>query len=309
MPQLNKLRRKQARAEQLAQEKERKQHTAFYVDLVLLATVFLILGLFVFNFFYQMNVFYNLFFSIFTLFILLTIYFVGLIPGLALDFILLAATILGTAYEYIYHDRLYYGAFFWMLWPSLLCLACYALSATIERLQVENRQIRDQVASLATVDADTRLRTLDIFRDHFQVFSNIADDYHIPLYLLVVQVRYWQGTSAMLSKKERLLFIDIISDVIDNYENGHEFAYYIESNPPTWAILSTETKKQAEQYHTINEFRDHFKAYVAQRLAEYSELRQINLSLVLSYVRYDAKEHPDAAAFLEDGISELQYDV
>lgn len=290
----------------------RQNNISLVTDIVLLVTILLLLSLIIFDMFSTGNKFVNLLFTLGTLLLLMVVYFVGIIPALSLNVIMVMILCVWSVHQYMMTGDAIKGMIFWMIMPIFLCLSCYILSQNITKLQSENRMIKAESKALSTVDEETHLRTSEIYKDHFDVFSTLANENHFPIYLYVVQIRYWNAVAGMLSKKDQHELIMIITETIEKYQSGHEFIYYIDNNPPTWAVLSSISNDNIEhltQQKDIQDVKQFFKTEIFKKIDDHSSLSRVSLQIAMSKITYDPKEHPDATTFLSDGIHELQYDV
>lgn len=284
-------------------EDKQRYRASMYADLLMLGVVFQILLTIIFDMFIDRNPFGNLFCTIMTLFLLTLTYFIGIVPALATDMVFIFVVVLGSAYEFINHNKFYMGSFFWTVLPPVLCLTFYGLTTQLRKLQTENALLQQQFIKFTTIDTKTNMRTISVFKDHFKVFSKLSLKYDFPLYLYIYRVKYWNALSGILSSNEQNKVIKIIADVLKKHENGYGFAYDLGHLPPTWAIITT---LGAQKTH---EYRNQVKKEVADKLAQDPELSKVDVTVIASRVLYDPKDHPTAVTFLEDGIHELQYDV
>lgn len=299
----------------------RTNNISLVTDITVLFMVLLLLAVVVFDMFIDHNRFVNLLCTLGTLLLLMIVYFIGIVPALSINVIMTMSIVIYSVYQYVNHGVASPTLFFWVIIPTLLCLACYMLSRNITKLQDENRLIKAETQELSTVDEETHLRTSAIYKDHFEVFSTLAREHDFPLYLYVTQIRYWNAVSGMLSKKDRQELILLISELIEKSQSGHEFVYYIDSNPPTWAVLSTLGSQSVELINHSdqdffngetmepNEIKDAFKNQMYSQIQENPHLRRVSIQIAMSHVVYNPEEHPDATTFLSDAIHELQYDV
>lgn len=283
--------------------KESKYRASMQSDLALMALIVEVMVMVVFDMFVDRNVLSNLGCTLIALFLMILTYFVGLIPALATNLIFLFIVVIGVAYEFVQKGLFFTGSIFWIVMPPLLCITLYFLTDRIRKLQAENAMLKEKVSEVSTLDSETNLRTVSIFRDHFEVFSTLAKDYDFPLYLYVFRVKYWNAVSGILSKKDQRRLIRIVSEILDEYKTGHEFVYNIDHMPPTWGMLSTMSMDGQRK------IRDEVKDELANRIKDDKRLGSVDIQLEASKVKYNDKEHPTAALFLQDGIHELQYDV
>lgn len=293
----------------------RTNNISLVTDITVLFTVLLLLAVVVFDMFVDRNRFVNLLCTLGTLLLLMIVYFIGIVPALSINVIMTMSIVIYSIYQYVNHGVANPMLFFWVLIPTLLCLACYMLSRNITKLQDENRLIKAETQELSTVDEETHLRTSAIYKDHFEVFSTLARERDFPLYLYVTQIRYWNAVSGMLSKKDRQELILLISNIIDQAQSGHEFVYYIDNNPPTWAVLSTINPNNPQVINNSTsenknlDIKRIFKQTMYDEIQNNPNLRRVSIQIAMSHVVYNTEEHPDATTFLSDAIHELQYDV
>ena len=281
-----------------------KHNASMATDLAMLAMVTEFVIMLCFDMFVRNDLFGNLLCTIITLFLVVITYFIGLVPALATSLIFLLVLILESAREFVTGHHFVGTAFFWTIWPPLICITFYILTVQLRKLQGENLRLQNRLNQASTLDSETNLRTVEIFREHFHVFTNLSKDYHFPLYLFSYRIKYWNSISGILSRKEQHHLIQVVTEVINDVTTGHEFVYSIGNQPPTWAVLSSEAVDSNKR-----RFRDEVKQELAQRVNDDSLLNKVDIQLEASRVQYDPQEHPDASSFLQDGIHELQYDV
>nr|WP_321315558.1 hypothetical protein [uncultured Ligilactobacillus sp.] len=281
----------------------RKYLASMRTDLALLAVIVEICLIVVFVMFIDRNVVFNLLCTVVTLFLMMLTYFIGLIPALAMYIAFILFIVIQSAYEFIEKGNYYSNAFFWIIMTPLVCVTLYFLTNQIKSLQKENESLKEKVNENRSFDTETNLRTVDMLRDHFDVFSTLSEDYDFSLYLFVFRIKYWNAVSGILSKKDQRKLIKIVSEILNDYKTGHEFVYDITHIPPTWGMLSTISMDGKRR------IRDEVKARIKQRLQEDPQLSKVDIVVEASKVKYNPEEHTNAAMFLEDGIHELQYDV
>lgn len=286
-----------------------EKNYSLWIDLSLFGILFLLASMMIRAFFVQQDIWLQILFTILCLFLLLIVYFVGLLPALTLDLTMFFTLILYLAYDYLHHKVEHPELLYWLFIPTLVCLLCYGVMRNIEKLQEQNAKLKDKLSHTAEIDAKTELRTLEAYKDHFRIYGNNARDYGIPVYLVVVEIRYWDSLKHYLPKSARVDLIDTISNVFKLYNTGHELAYYIQNQPPTWAILSSVDLVKEYGYHHFSELRAEIKEKISNQLAQMPEFKDLDVQLVMSYTPLDIHEHEDSIQYLQDGISALQYDV
>lgn len=279
------------------------RNSSMKVDISLMGFIVLVLSMVVFDMFVDKQLMANLTCTIVTLLLLVVTFFLGIIPGLTLNLIFIFVIVLGTIYEYMQTGNVIMGSIFWTVVPPLLCVCLYFLSDNIVKLQEENITLKREVGS-ETVDTETNLWSMDTYLEHFVVFSTLANDFQVPLSLYVIRVRYWNAVAGMMPARDQHELFMGLSDMLRDMKTGHEFVYLAESNPPTWAILSANRETEGTQ-----EFKDAFYREFEQFLSDHEEIAKIDIQFAVSHIHYDPAEHPNAEAFFEDGVHELQYDV
>lgn len=279
------------------------RNSSMKVDISLMGSIVLVLSMVVFDMFVDKQLMANLTCTIVTLLLLVVTFFLGIIPGLTLNLIFIFVIVLGTIYEYMQTGVVIMGSIFWTVVPPLLCVCLYFLSDNIVKLQEENISLKREVGS-ETVDTETNLWSMDTYLEHFVVFSTLANDFQVPLSLYVIRVRYWNAVAGMMPARDQHELFMGLSDMLRDMKTGHEFVYLAESNPPTWAILSANRETEGTQ-----EFKDAFYREFEQFLSDHEEIAKIDIQFAASHIHYDPAEHPNAEAFFEDGVHELQYDV
>lgn len=294
-----------------------QNNVSLIVDISVLFLVGFIMAIMVYDLFASGNAFIKLIYSLGILLLLMVMYFIGIVPALSLDVIIVMATLIWSMHSYMTTGEMLEGMLFWLLMPTLIIIDCYILTQNITKLQAENRLVKAKTKELSTVDEVTHLRTSAIYKEHFEVFSTLSKDYDFPLYLYIHQIRYWNALTGMISKQDQDNLIQIITNTIMSHESGHEFVYYIDNTPPTWAILSTLGNDDIDDLGKVDDNNiDQNKGimyYIQQEIYENIRkdpvLKNISIQLAGADIKFNPEEYTNATQFLADAIHELQYDV
>lgn len=297
------------RQKKLKTPRELEKNYSLRIDLSLFGILFLLASMIIRGFFIQQDIWLQILFTILCLFLLLIVYFVGLLPALTLDLTMFFTLILYLAYDYLHHKIEHPALLYWLFIPTLVCLLCYGVIQNIIKVQEQNKRLKEKLSHSAEIDANTELRTLEAYKDHFRIYGNNARDYGIPVYLIVIEIRYWDSLKHYLPKNARIDLIDTISDTLRTYDTGHELAYYIQNQPPTWAVLSSTDLVKEHGFQHFSDLKASIKEKVSGKLGMKDEFKDLEVQLMMSYTPLDINEHENAIQYLQDGISALQYDV
>ena len=86
--------------------------------------------------------------------------------------------------------------------PPLYCLTIYAVTYQIRTIEEENIRLRKETSRLNALDAVTNLRTAKCTRKD-SIYFLIFLRYEAPLYLVVIQVAYWESIRNLLSPEQK----------------------------------------------------------------------------------------------------------
>ena len=119
----------------------------------------------------------------------------------------------------------------------------------------------------------------------------------------MIRVAYWESIRNLLSPEQKNELLQIVTAAIKETTDDRFLPYFIDGTPPTWALLIF---SDGDDGYTT---RKEFKQQAQEKFAHSETLRNITLTLQVSYTKYDPAEFNNASEFLGDGINSLQYDV
>ena len=238
------------------------------------------------------------------LFAILT-YFTTVTAGLVLNlvfifgygtYILYRAVALGQPVESL--------SYFWLVMTPALTLTAWMLTSTQKRLQAENDQLRQQTASLATLDEATLLRNTRSFQRDAEIFMALSKRYNIPLTLLVISVRYWRDLSRLISGREIDEMIGDVSRLGEDSIRMNDSLYILETEHPLWGMLLFTDRAGAEV--VINRLKEKIAEF---NTVEFADKYKVELTLVTGAAPYAAETTPTPLAFIAQARKQMEYDV
>ena len=266
----------------------------FFIVLMVVTTIFVSLG--------PNSFFFDLLCFLVTLLLIVITYFVNIVSGLIFDLLFIFAQLIYVIYQYVYQNQFSYAMIYWLIIPTLFCLTIHFITIRLRRIEKENLELRRSTTQVNALDVDTQLRTLNMFDDDFLVLSKAATHYHIPLNIMVIRVRYWEGLKSMMTVEQIQELVYAVSQTITDYYKADNFKYIIDHSTPTWGVLTfIETSELKIIRSTIKE---NFNSTV--RVSP--TLANLNLELVISTAEF-TDEMSSSTDLLAEGIRELQYDV
>ncbi|KMT39135.1 hypothetical protein [Melissococcus plutonius] len=272
-------------------------------DLSLLFEVLLLIVVSIFMGTHVNPFFFNLICLLVTTLLILITYFAGLVPGLTFCVIFIFGQIGYVVYNYIYNDVFYYGSLFWQIMPLLYCLCIYLVTYQIKKAENLINELQINRDRFSVLDNETNLRTIRIYTDDFAFLSNVAIKIKHPLYIVIIQISYWDSVKRLINNEQLKLLLHLITNAIEASKAEAYIVYMIDHTNPTWASLTFANENQ------IKVFKELVKENFEEQLLYSEALAHLNIGLVISYYKYDSEEVKDAGDFLNLGINALQYDV
>lgn len=280
-----------------------KTKPTLLLDVSLLFAIVLIIGTTIFISLGTNPFFFDLICLLITVMLMIITYFTGIVSGLTFTLIFIFAQLAYVIYQYLYHDIFSYGSVFWLILPPLLCLNIFIVTYQIRLIQDENTALRISTTRLNTLDADTNLRTLKMYEEDFNMFSDVSNRFNAPLYTVVIRVSYWESMRNLMSNEQIKELLKLVTATIQETTDECNLLYIVDHSVPTWSLLIFTDQNKLKMLKEL--VKEKFK----EKLNYSAELNEINISLVFAYVQYNQEEFSSATELLGDGINALQYDV
>lgn len=246
--------------------------------------------------------FFNLVCLMITLILVIITYFTNIVTGLIFNLLFFFGQLMYVFYVSIYHNGFSLGYVFWLIIPLILCLLIFGITLLVREQAEENSRLRKNNARLNALDQETNLRTLTMFDEDYTVLSHVSDEKLNVLSMMVIQIRYWDSMKSIISNQQIRALIHLITEQVNNCYDDANFKYIIDSNVPTWGIL---TFNSVEELKVV---RSRLKEDFVEKKKSSELLRDIKIELVISISIHD-EETRSSTDMLAAGIRELQYDV
>lgn len=239
-----------------------------------------------------------------TMMLLLVTYFYGLIPGLLSNLLFIFSQIVVTAYIHLQlHQPVPLKMSLWLVVPGVLCLTMAVMMGRQQELQLRNRQLRTQLVTQSTLDAQTNLRTMVAFTNDAQVFIENHRQFDLPLTMLVVRVRYFQELEKMLNPEQVQNLRRLVSNLLTRESKANHLTYYLNPKVPTWGMMLH--VDQATASKMVVQLKQEFE----QQLAQSGQLKSLDTSLVVGLAYWNARNMQSPYDLLNQSIRETEYDV
>ncbi|MGG0811073.1 diguanylate cyclase [Paenibacillus alvei] len=232
-------------------------------------------------------------------------YFTSVTTGLVLNIVFLFGYGTFTLYQTVVEGGVV-GAhnYFWLIMTPAFTVVSAMLTHGNRRLQAENEQLERKNASLATMDESTDLKNSRSFQKDAKVFMALSTRYHIPLTLLVVQVRYWDELKRMVSEEQMSKMIYDVSKLSETSIRMNDSLYMLNTENPTWGLLLFTDRDGA------NVVIERLKEKVASfNNVEFAGKYKIELSLIVGALEYSPETVPTPLEFISQARRQMEYDV
>lgn len=194
-------------------------------------------------------------------------------------------------------------SYLWLILPLAAVGSMRMFCAGRQRLEEENDLLRGQVDSLVMVDPLTGLYNLRSFYYDISRQLSYTERNHLPLTLMIVQLRYAMELQNILPRDEFNQLKQRLSRIVQDAIRLEDRLYSIDSEGGL-AILLTCSEEDAAFV------RDRLRARIAEKgafdgIADTS----IKVDVRIGYVQYSKEMGKDMIAYKKRVESELQYDV
>lgn len=194
--------------------------------------------------------------------------------------------------------------YFWLIMTPVFTAVTWMLTVANKRLQEEKQSLLRKNVSLATLDENTNLKNSRSFQQDATVFMALSTRYQIPLTLLVVNVKYWDELSRMISQSQMTEMINDISKLNETSIRLNDSLYMLNTENPTWGMLlftdqegaSVVIKRLKEKLVTFN-------------TVEFADKYKVDLNLRIGAIEYLPDMIPTPLDFIVQARKQLEYDV
>lgn len=224
-----------------------------------------------------------------TALVLLITYFTTLIVGLVADAV---AVFLFVAYTLIFVVQkgtpVPWGTYFWIAWIPLVTVALSLFAHNTHRLQSENRELRDQISRLGTIDELTNLRNMRAFERDAKNYMNIAKRYDMQLVLIVWRFRYPEAWLLADAKESLPHVVCCVSDAICGVLREEDTVYMLDDDPYLWGtLLFTNPDATTQLAKRVRESVRNKINFLPVKLSEYARHTDAALELDNGVVQFD----------------------
>lgn len=232
-------------------------------------------------------------------------YFTTVTAGLVLNIIFVFAYGTYILYVTLVEGRAIDGSeYFWLFVPPLYTAVVWMMTYGSRQIQEENMRLRRQNSSLATLDDSTNLRNSRSYQRDAATFMALSKRYHIPLTLLVINVRHWDELKRLISEEEVASVVNDLSKLSETSIRTNDSLYMLDKDIPTWGMLLFTDRPGAGVVI------DRLKQSVAEfNEVSFADKYRIALDLRTGAVTYDPETIQDPLSFVVQAKKQLEYDV
>ncbi len=239
-----------------------------------------------------------------TIVLLLITYFWGLLTGLMINFLFIAAQVVIVLYQYLNQTTtIPWSLMFWMVQPLLLSVILYFLTVNQTYLQQQNRDLQTALIARGAFDAQTNLRTRVAYQEDAQVFIETNRRFHLPVATLIIKIRYYNDLRRMMTADQLTELLQLASATIKKITRDNDVTYLLDRDDPTWAILIYADADGARV--ATGRIKDGFE----QAVREHPDLVNVALALVVGVATWDPETMKTPSDFMNAGLKETEYDV
>ncbi|WP_390404797.1 diguanylate cyclase domain-containing protein [Lacticaseibacillus jixiensis] len=238
-----------------------------------------------------------------TVFLLLMTYFFGLTVGIGVNMVFIFAQALVMIYLKLTGGQVALVMAMWLIAPSALNLAFYAMTMQLREMQAENARLSEQMVEHGAFDQSTNLRTTVAFLEDAGVFIETSRRFKIPVSVVMIRIRYFHDLRTMLGEQRIQELVSLVSQTVQAATRDNDITYWLNDEDPTWGVLVYADAAGA------NIAADRIKRRFEESLQATAALASVDLTLKIGVHTWQADAPEDANAFMASGIKELEYDV
>ncbi|GLX70382.1 diguanylate cyclase domain-containing protein [Paenibacillus glycanilyticus] len=232
-------------------------------------------------------------------------YFTAITAGLILNILFVFGYGTFTIYQTVVQgDVVTIQSYFWLIMTPVFTAITWMFTQASKLLQEENDALKKRNSSLATMDENTNLKNMLSFQKDATVFMALSDRYHIPLTLLVLNVKYWHELRRMIGEEQLNAAVYNISAISQTSIRANDSLYMLAQDNPMWGLLLFADRDGADI--VMNRLRSRL-AEINE--SEKSERNRFELNLKMGAYEYKAEETPTPLEWIDRARKELEYDV
>ena len=173
----------------------------------------------------------------------------------------------------------------------------------MERVEIENAMLKQQVEELVMIDPLTGLYNLNSFYHDILVQIQYTKRNNIPMTLMILKLRYEQELKKVLSKKNYELLLQRLARLVEDAIRIEDKIYSLNQNGELGLILTCDEEGAIIVRNRLRNSLDKKEAF--DGITD----RSIRVSTQIAFIQYSLDMKDDIMGLKERVEGELQYDV
>lgn len=206
-------------------------------------------------------------------------------------------------YAYAYGVEIKSSCYLWALFPILSVVSILMFNKGMERVEIENTMLKQQVEELVMIDPLTGLYNLNSFYHDILVQIQYTKRNNIPMTLMILKLRYGQELKKVLSKKNYELLLQRLARLVEDVIRIEDKIYSLNGDGELGLILTCDAEGAIIVRNRLRNSLDNKEAFGG--ITD----RAIRVSTQIAFIQYDLEMKDDIMGLKERVEGELQYDV
>ena len=206
-------------------------------------------------------------------------------------------------YAYAYGVEIKSSCYLWVLFPILSVGSILMFKKGMERVEIENAMLKQQVEELVMIDPLTGLYNLNSFYHDILVQIQYTKRNNIPMTLMILKLRYEQELKKVLSKKNYELLLQRLARLVEDAIRIEDKIYSLNQNGELGLILTCDAVGAIIVRNRLRNSLDKKEAF--DGITD----RSIRVSTQIGFIQYSLDMKDDIMGLKERVEGELQYDV
>ena len=206
-------------------------------------------------------------------------------------------------YAYAYGVEIKSSCYLWVLFPILSVGSILMFKKGMERVEIENAMLKQQVEELVMIDPLTGLYNLNSFYHDILVQIQYTKRNNIPMTLMILKLRYEQELKKVLSKKNYELLLQRLARLVEDAIRIEDKIYSLNQNGELGLILTCDAEGAIIVRNRLRNSLDKKEAF--DGITD----RSIRVSTQIGFIQYSLDMKDDIMGLKERVEGELQYDV
>jgi len=206
-------------------------------------------------------------------------------------------------YAYAYGVEIKSSCYLWVLFPILSVGSILMFKKGMERVEIENAMLKQQVEELVMIDPLTGLYNLNSFYHDILVQIQYTKRNNIPMTLMILKLRYEQELKKVLSKKNYELLLQRLARLVEDAIRIEDKIYSLNQNGELGLILTCDEEGAIIVRNRLRNSLDKKEAF--DGITD----RSIRVSTQIAFIQYSLDMKDDIMGLKERVEGELQYDV